>query len=44
MAAGSRSERILTVRIGVTGKDKLQKFFFDIKDGLPMRDKGRDRL
>ena len=39
MAAGSRSERILTRRIGVRGKDKMQEFFFDMKDGVPMRDR-----
>jgi hypothetical protein len=39
MAAGLLSERILTRRIGVGGKDKMQKFFFDMKDGVPMRDR-----
>jgi hypothetical protein len=39
MAAGSRSERILTRHIGVRGNDKMQKFLFDMKDGVPMRDR-----
>src|ERR1700732_1029330 len=38
MAAGSHSERFLTRRIGVRGK-KMQKFFFDMKDGVPFRDR-----
>jgi hypothetical protein len=38
MAAGSRSERFLTRRIGVRGKT-MQKFFFDMKDGVPLRDR-----
>jgi hypothetical protein len=35
---GSRSERMLTRRIGVLRGISMQKFFFDMKDGVPHRD------
>jgi hypothetical protein len=35
---GSRSERILAHRIGVLRGNSMQKFFFDMKDGVPHRD------
>jgi hypothetical protein len=34
----SCSERILTHRIGILRGDSMQKFFFDMKDGVPHRD------